>query len=185
MKVERQAASSLEEPFAKAICELWEKTWPRKAERSLEERVAWLLKLDSDDGQDDQFHYLQEGRRLLAVCRSFRKRIRFLDLGREAVVLALAGVCVSEAWRGGGLGARIVSDAFRRLEEGDLEHCLFQTGVPGFYQKLGSFVVENEFVNSLSEKDPQERPWWEPWVMVHGERERWGRGRIDLLGDGY
>lgn len=185
MQVERSRGKDLDERLARQVCGLWEATWPKASERSLSERAAGLVEEAARNSEDEVFHLIREGERLLGLCRTFRRRIRFVETGQESEVLALAGVCVEREARGGGLGAAVVSDAFRRLEEGCGSLCLFQTGVPLFYQKLGAYSVANEFVNSCSTTDPGSNPWWEPWVMVYGERSRWRQGRVDLLGRGY
>ena len=127
---------------------------------------------------------LWDGDRLLGVARTFVREIEFLETRQRIKTLALAGVCSDPNHRGCGSGRRVVQSAFERIGKGG-QFCLFQTGVPEFYKKLGARTVENEFVNSLSSEDPRARPWWNEYVMQFGDPLKWQKGRVDLLGAGY
>ena len=111
--------------------------------------------------------------------------IRFSDSQKSETVLALAGVVCSPAHRGNGHGVAVVTDAFSRMDEQGLKLSLFQTEIPEFYEKLGSKRVQNRFVNSKNDDDPEANPWWNDFVMVYRADCDWEEGPVDLLGTGY
>lgn len=158
--------------------------FPPKTE-SLEERVERVV-ADGNPVYRDLF-VVWDGNVALANAIVFKRTIAtargLLD------VMALAAVCSSPARRGEGLGALVVSEAFKEVDSGRYPVSLFQTGVPGFYEKLGARAVDNVFVNSLYA--PSDRhgapnaPWWEPHVMIYPAAYDWPEGKIDLLGAGY
>lgn len=189
MRVNRIKQNELDETLAIQAVRLWDGIWPDKHGRSIEERVDELRVKDRDDNtpeiQERVFHYVENDGALLAICSTFPRMIRFLDSGDEVRALALASVCVRRELRGLGLGRLIVVDAFMRLENEGFPLSLYQTGVPEFYRKLGAAVVENEFVNSLSQTDPEGNPWWDAFVMIYPGGANWSKGRVDLLGSGY
>ncbi|MDQ8180062.1 hypothetical protein [Pelagicoccus sp. SDUM812005] len=171
------------------ICALWAEVWPRaNAEGApLEERAEALLADELLDQRmepgSELFHVLEEEGQLLAVARSFVRKIRFEATGASCSVLALAGVCSSPSLRGRGLGKAVVLDAFGRLGR-ELDWCLFQTGVPEFYERLGACRVYNEFRDSVSGAG-EESPWWDAYVMVKSVGRNWPAGRVDLCGVAY
>lgn len=100
-------------------------------------------------------------------------------------VLTLAGVFCAPPLRGRGLGKTVILDAFSRLKEEGLSHCLFQAGDSrGLYEKLGATVVHNRFVDRTAQ-DPEANPWFEDWVMRYPAESPWPDGVIDLNGSGY
>lgn len=193
MLVERRSPSQMRGAGIRRAQALWESIWPNKrgrdaleaidaAERDLEAR----LREDLLNRQRLAYHVIEEDDRMLAICRSFARDIRFLETGERRTVLALAGVCSSPSARGLGYGKAVVEDAFARLtDEEGFDLCLFQTGVPDFYAKLGSAVVENEFVDRSEDPDAQESPWWDVAVMRFPGGGNWGEGLVDLGGPGY
>lgn len=105
--------------------------------------------------------------------------------GVETPVMALAQVCVEPGFRGNGLGARLVRSAFQRLTSEQFRLSIFQTTVPGFYEKLGARTVENRFINSRNPDDPGARPWKDGVIMIYPKDYAWPDGSIDLNGPGY
>ncbi|MBK1876430.1 GNAT family N-acetyltransferase [Pelagicoccus mobilis] len=177
----------LDDEEIRELLNLWQRVWPLAEfdEESDLDRVREFreTRLGTTD-REELFHVLCNGGRIVGVARSFLREIEFIESGERIRVLALAGVCSEPEARGVGVGKAVVESAFARIGE-DVPCSLFQTGVPGFYEKLGAFLVENEFVNSKSADDSSARPWWDPYVMVLGERGKWPEGRVDLLGAAY
>lgn len=100
-------------------------------------------------------------------------------------VAALAAVCVERDRHGAGLGRRIMEATFAAVDDGPYCGALFQTGVPGFYEKLGCREVRNRFVNRTTALDPEANPWWDRHTMIYPARLDWPDGVIDLNGGGY
>src|SRR5690606_26484140 len=103
----------------------------------------------------------------------------------ERRVLALAGVCTDPGRRGEGLGRKVVEAAFHSLSEESATVCLFQTGVPEFYHRLGAREVFNRFHNGQDPEGVCCSPWWNPHVMIYPAGAPWPEGPIDLQGPGY
>ncbi|MDQ8205329.1 GNAT family N-acetyltransferase [Pelagicoccus sp. SDUM812003] len=187
MKLARLEATDLSDRRKAAVLELWQSVWPQKGatERSFEQRFADRWSPTPGERESEAFHLVELHGELAAVSRSFAREIAFLDGERREKVLALASVCSDPALRGKGYGRLVVEDAFARMREDGFRWCLFQTGVPDFYRKLGAKLVQNRFVNSFSSQDPEASPWWDAYVMVYGEVELWLEGRVDLRGPGY
>lgn len=160
---------------------LWNRVWPREGmtiEEQIEEKAV-------PKGPMARWHLLHDSESLVAVARTFEREIEFADLGERKRVLALASVCSDPNLRGRGFGIAVVKDAFSRVDEGEFSLSLYQTGVPGFYEKLGARIIENRFINSLSETDPEANPWWEKFSMIYPAASTWNDGLVDLLGPGY
>ncbi|MEM8782259.1 MAG: GNAT family N-acetyltransferase [Planctomycetota bacterium] len=123
----------------------------------------------------------------VAVANTLRRTIH-TPTGPVAV-LGLAGVASDPTVRGGGFGKAVVRDAFARLDEEAVPHCLFQTGAArGFYEKLGATLVTNRFVNRAiadPEADPEASPWFDDCVMRYPAEAPWPDGVIDLNGPSY
>jgi len=124
-----------------------------------------------------------ENDKALAHARIFPRTI--VTQGGELTVAALAGVCVSEARRGDGLGKLVVENLFRKLAGLGFPITLFQTGVPEFYKKLGAKLVFNTFINSQHQSNPKANPWWDDYVMIYPADYMLPDGEIDLNGKGY
>jgi len=125
---------------------------------------------------------IREGNEILAMSRLLPRRVHTQAGPLE--VLALAGVKSHPNRRGEGLGRAVVRAAFARVDDGVLPVSLFQTGVPGFYRKLGCREVHNRFVNSLGE-DPSQSPWWDKAAMIYPSAFDWPAGEVDTLGAGW
>jgi len=100
-------------------------------------------------------------------------------------IIQFAGVCVAQELRGQQIGRKIVEWAFEKVGQPGLGVALFQTGVPGFYEKLGARCVDNRFVNSTNTEAPEANPWWDEHIMIYPADFDWPEGTIDLLGPGY
>ena len=124
-----------------------------------------------------------EGDTALAHAHTFPRTI--ISVAGPLRVLALAGVCTHPARRGEGLGQMVVRAAMQRVDNGEFPVALFQTGVPLFYERLGSRVVSNPFVNRRNINCPEATPWWDSHVIVYPQAADWPRGEIDLNGEGY
>lgn len=133
-----------------------------------------------------RFHLLHHDGQLAAIAQS---SVRTLHTEAGSFpVLTLAGVASDPSVRGAGLGKAIVLDAFARLDEERLTHCLFQTGqARGFYEKLGGTLVTNRFVDRTAQppNEPEANPWADDWVMRYPATASWPGGTIDLNGPGY
>lgn len=94
--------------------------------------------------------------RLVAAARTFQREVSLGDGSRRAV-LALAHVASDPACRGLGLGAKVVRQSFAQSCQTGLRSAaaappvgsaasprcfLFQTGVEGFYRKLGARTLD-------------------------------------------
>ena len=99
-------------------------------------------------------------------------------------VLGLAGVKTLPEFRMRGYGAAVVRAAFQHVDNGAFAASLFQTRVPGFYEKLGCRRVRNVFTNRFAE-EPGGVPWWDPNHMVYPAAYAWPEGPVDLLGPAW
>ena len=79
-------------------------------------------------------HCAHSGKDLIAFAESFPITIKIVN--KEAEVMGIGGVCVDPMHRGKKLGALIVNEAFSRVKNGEYPLCIFQTGVPNFYEEL-------------------------------------------------
>lgn len=127
-------------------------------------------------------HFIYEAERLIGYAESFPREIKVN--AQSIIILGLAAVCVHPERKGNGLGAQLVKTAFQRVDEGEFPLCLFQTGVPDFYNKLNCRTIENKIINSLS-KTPNNNPFWDPYVMIYPRQFIGFQSDIDLLGKGY
>ena len=84
-------------------------------------------------------------------------------------------------------GRGVVEAALGRLQDHDLErqgvtHCLFETAIPAFYEKLGARQLAKHLViNSTGDGIAFE----DEFVMVFPASRPWPEGTIDLRGPGY
>ena len=98
---------------------------------------------------------------------------------------ALAGVCVDPDYRGRGWGADVVRAALDYLPELGVSASLFQTDVPGFYEKLGCRTVTNRCFDGTRPDGSLEDPFWSAYLMVFPADYAWPEGEIDINGPGY
>lgn len=189
-QVQIHSEPDLTESQVKAIVTLVNSIWPDK-DKTISELIAdWLAQIrqmqKSKSGKDGNHatHFLiSEGNKAIAHARIFPREIYTPD--GLLKVAALASVCVDANHRGEGLGAAVVRCAFEMVDRGTFPVSLFQTGVPGFYERLGARSVDNKFVNSGCDKDAEASPWWDKYVMIYPGEYPWPEGTIDLNGPGY
>jgi len=155
-------------------------TWPKKDGPTHPAMAA----ADRSGVKAVQDHVLlSDGDELLAHAALSPRTIRHESGSLE--VMALASVCVQQSRRGEGFGTRVVQEAFKAISSGRYSVALFQTQVPDFYRRLGAIKVDNEFVNSTDDIDPDATPWWDPNIMIYPDWTEWPKGKIDLKGPGY
>jgi len=138
--------------------------------------------VDWPAAQAARLFLIREEGRIVSACNMFPRRIQtargVLD------VLALAGVKTHPDFRLRGHGAAVVRAAFQHVDNGAFCASLFQTGVPGFYEKLGCRCVGNVFTNRLAE-NPAATPWWDKHCMVYPAAYTWPEGPVDLIGPAW
>jgi len=148
----------------------------------------WWVRGDWPESQRPEplkvlYHLLYHDGGLAAIAQTSVRTVR--PPSRDLDVLTLAGVVSAPSVRGRGPGKTVILDAFARLEEEGLTHCLFQTGdARGLYEKLGGTLVDNRFVDRTAQ-DPDANPWSDDWVMRYPADAPWPDGLIDLNGPGY
>lgn len=134
------------------------------------------------DDQRRRLFLIRDGAMIIATSQLIPRQIK--TTAGPLVVLGLASVKTHPDFRERGLGRAVVRAALEYVDSGRFGVSLFQTGVPGFYQKLGCGEVDNPFVNSRGH-DPGERPWWQRHAMIYPAAFDWPCGTIDLLGPGW
>lgn len=127
-------------------------------------------------------YVIRDGGRIVSHASVFAREIDIA--GRRYIVAALGGVCTYEQYRGKGYAAEICRAVFQLVDRGDFELCLFQTGIPQFYEKLGCRCIANLIINSLA-KDPTKNPLWDANMMIYPQSLTLPDGTLDLLGPGY
>ena len=181
MEIQDIDISEVPESLALKILTLENLTWPPKVadERPDAERLK-----DYYEKRPERrtFYVLQEDE-LIAHAELFKRTIYTED--SQLDIWALATVIVAESTRGTGLGRKLVEACFRFVEKSDRDVCLFQTGVPGFYQKLNCGHVHSRFINRTNTENPQKNPFWEDDVMIYPAGYDWPSGTIDLNGKAY
>ena len=183
MHVHRDAELSATE--IESIVRLVYRVWPAKdmtfADR-LKQFTSWVEE-NRRTGFEVISFVVWEGDQAIAQARTFPRLIH--TQATDLVIMGLAGVCVLPERGGEGFGMDIVRKAFERVDGGDFPLTLFQTGVPGFYIKLGAKSVTNRFVNRQDTEAPDANPWWDPNVMIYPAGAAWPEGTIDLNGPAY
>lgn len=161
-----------------SIIKLVRSIWPSKegCEHSHEED----LKLFFADRPEELHIVLKCNYEISGYARVF---LREILIGKEVYRnCALAGVCVNESHRMKGYGHRIVRRAFELVDNKHYDCSVFQTGVPGFYEKLGAKIIYNSCVNS---QDGNSNPWWDKFVMIYPSLIETSDQIIDIKGKGY
>jgi predicted N-acetyltransferase YhbS len=171
--------------LAKSIATLACRSFTSKT--TVDERVAAMLmaaKIDNAETSSGRRFVIWEGNQIIAHARTF---VRIVNTSDAAIpVLALATVCTDPDQRGTGLGAAITVQALELVRQtGWPDVSLFQTTVPGFYEKLNARIVGNRFVNRLNIANPEANPWRNDTVMVYPAEFPWPDGTIDLNGPDY
>jgi len=178
---------TITEPDARAISELLCVVWPKPG-RTVETRTAQLLSEWRDHSGPEEQHprsfVVCENGRVIAHSGVFPRTIGTQN--GEITILALARVCTDPDQRGRNLGAAVVCESFKLVDDDIFPWSLFQTShmVRPFYEKVGACLVQNRIVNSLAE-DPTAYPFWDEIAMCYPGRPGWPEGEIDLRGPGY
>lgn len=173
---------TLSDETLRKIAALWTSAFPTPPTRDRFAEAAARR-----DGRDaaatrEKIHYvLAADGTCLAAARSFRREV---DVGgRPIIVLALAHVATSPAARGRGLGAAVVRSAWARLGRDGVEECVFCTGVPDFYAKLGARkLAARDVVYPAGAKrfvDPS------LFRVATAAAADWPDGALDVRGDGW
>ena len=162
------------------IIKLMNNTWPDNDNKSSEEEkvVEFYVRHPGKI-----CHCIYNNKILIGVAESFPITIIFDKI--EAEFMGIGGVCVYPKFRGKGLGSSIVRSAFARIDANEYPFCIFQTGVPHFYEKLGCKVIENKIINTNDHENPDVNPFWEKYVMIYPANILWSSGTIDLLRKGF
>ena len=176
----RKSVEALDHSMIDQINELTETTWP---DTIIEDEPIEEKRISFQKRNPEKTCHLYIDGHLLGYAESFPMTIN-TDSG-NVTILALAAVCVSKQARGRGLGAKVVKDCFERVDKGEFDVCLFQTGVPDFYNKLNCKLVHNKFINSLSGENENMNPFWDEHIMIYPSEHQWFIGIIDLLRTGY
>ncbi|MEM7576109.1 MAG: GNAT family N-acetyltransferase [Planctomycetota bacterium] len=170
-----------------------------ETEEEAREEAAWQAKsrrwwvdgvwygADRAEPERVVYHLLYAHGRLASVAQTSVRTI-YPEGTNGCAILTLAGVVSEPAIRGRGLGTTVIRDAFARLPEEGLEHCLFQTGkARPLYERLGATLVTNRFVNrtAATAEAAERSPWDDDWVMRYPAAAAWFDGVIDLNGQGY
>lgn len=129
-----------------------------------------------------RLYVIRDGGRIVSHASVFPREIDVA--GHRYIVAALGGVCTYEQYRGRGYAAAVVRAVFELVDRRDFELCLFQTGIPQFYEKLSCRRISNQIINSLA-KDPTKYPLWEEHVLIYPRSLTLPDGTLDLLGPGY
>ena len=162
------------------ILSLMNLTWPDDdTEKSVEEKVAGFY----DDHSEKIRYYLYQDKELVGYAESIPLTIKIEN--NWLAVLGLGGLNVHPGWRRQGFGRVIVEAVFKRIDASEYPYCLFQTGIPHFYEKLGCRLIENKFVNSNDLVDTSRNPFWDEYAMIYPATAIWPSGTVDLLRKGF
>jgi len=180
-------AHNYDEATARAIADVLCRVWPkpgRTVETRVEKMKADWAAYNGPESQRPRSIFIRDGERVVGHAGADARTVGTSK--GEVTVLALARVCTDPAERGRNLGAAVVREAFKLVDQGIYEWSLFQTThkVRPFYEKLGACLVSNRIVNSLGD-DPTKNPFWDEIVMRYPSRAGWPDGDIDLRGPGY
>ncbi|MGF1485129.1 MAG: GNAT family N-acetyltransferase [Opitutales bacterium] len=179
LRIERQPPEQLSPEIQAQVAAVTAATWPGPHPDMLE------MARDSAPG-DDRRHlrfigWLEE--RVACTALIFERTIR---AGETALpITALAGVCTHPDLRGQGHGLTMMGEVFAEMDAGRYPVCLYQTDVPGFYEKLGARQVQSTFINSRNASQPQRNPFWSQIQMIYPGNGPWPEAPIDLCGPGY
>ena len=162
------------------ILSLMNLTWSDDdTEKSAEEKVAGFY----DDHSEKICYCLYQDKELIGYAGAIPLNIKIESNCLE--VLGLGGLNVHPNWRRQGFGGVIVGAVFKRIDASEYPFCLFQTGIPHFYEKLGCRVIENKFINSNDHEDPYKNPFWDDYAMIYPANADWPSGTVDLLRKGF
>ena len=155
-------------------------TWPDDdTEKLVEEKVAGFY----DDHLEKICYCLYQDKELVGYAESIPLTIKIESHCLD--VWGLGGLNVHPGWRRQGFGRVIVEAVFKRIDSSEYPFCLFQTGIPQFYDKLGCKLINNKFINSNNQVDPNANPFWDDYVMIYPATTNWPSGTVDLLRKGF
>lgn len=164
---------------------LWDRCFPSSAQqtpaafaRRQQDRIRRFAWRD----RDERIHRINNhAGEPIALASSFRRTV---SVGTQAMnVLALARVATSPDYRFRGLGVLVVRDALSRCD-GVTTYCLFQTGVPHFYQRLDCQLLPASSYDGGAVRR-EGSGFWDPYIMVYAPQQLWPQGAINLRGPGY
>ena len=162
------------------ILSLMNLTWPDDdTEKSVDEKVAGFY----EDHSEKICYCLYQDKELVGYAESIPLTIKIEN--NWLAVSGLGGLNVHSGWRRQGFGRVIVEAVFKRIDASEYPYCLFQTGIPHFYEKLGCRLIENKFVNSNDPVDPPRNPFWDEYAMIYPATAIWPSGTVDLLRKGF
>ena len=162
------------------ILSLMNLTWPDDdTEKSVNEKVAGFY----EDHSEKICYCLYQDKELVGYAESIPLTIKIEN--NWLAVLGLGGLNVHPGWRRQGFGRVIVEAVFKRIDASEYRYCLFQTGIPHFYEKLGCRLIENKFVNSNDPVDPSRNPFWDEYPMIYPATAILPSGTVDLLRKGF
>ena len=188
MLIKKFSESELTQELALRIAKVASRSF--ESSRTIEERVAEMM-----SEKDSSTLEYSTGRRyvienddglVVAHARTFVREIKTESDSGTIPVLALESVCSDPDVRGQGLGAQVAKLAFELVGQNEWPKLsLFQTPVPGFYEKLDCRIVENKFVDRTNAKTPDAWPWRDKIVMIYPGVASWPEGIIDINGPDY
>jgi len=162
------------------ILSLMNFTWPDDdTEKSVEEKVAGFY----DDHSEKICYCFYQDKVLVGYAESIPLTIQIED--KWLNIIGLGGLNVHPDWRRKGYGRAIVEAVFKRIDSKAYPSCLFQTGIPHFYEKLGCKVINNRFINSNNQLDPSKNPFWDEYIMIYPANADWPTGTADLRREGF
>ena len=162
------------------ILSLMNLTWPDDdTEKSVEEKVAGFY----EDHSEKICYCLYQDKELVGYAESIPLTIKIEN--NWLTVLGLGGLNVHPGWRRQGFGRLVVEAVFKRIDSSEYSFCLFQTGIPHFYEKLGCRVIENKFINSKDLVDTSRNPFWDDYAMIYPATAIWPLGTVDLMRKGF
>jgi predicted N-acetyltransferase YhbS len=186
-EVEILDARNLSEADARAIAELIVKVWP-KPDKPVEFRQQQMLETGrgycGPDSQAPRSMLVRDSSRVIAHASLIPRTIG--TTAGDLTIAGLARVCSDPDYRGQGLGELVVKEVFRFVDDRTFSFSLFQTNqkIQPFYEKIGSVVVRNRILNSLT-TDLHDSPFWDEVIMRYPKDRDWPEGDIDLRGPGY
>ena len=171
----------LSEEELRAVCALWSEAFPTAPGR--DRYAEAVARLATAGATAEMVHAVFERDGAgVAAARSF---VRVVGVGgADRRVLALAHVASSPRARGRGLGAAVVRAAWARLG-GGLDDCVFCSGVPAFYERLGAAPLARcdvEYPSASSKRfvDPTmlrvataEAEPWPPGATIRANGDGW------------
>lgn len=177
MNIQQYALNDIPEGLSKAINILQRNTWPEAIWEPENGEIPAYLEV-----RPGTQAFVATDEQLLGYAEIF-PRIMYSD-HKPMEVWGLASVCVAKESQGLGIGRKVVEACFKAVDQAH-SVCLFQTTVPGFYEKLNCRKVENRIVNNTDPTNPETNPFWDEHIMIYPATFDWPAGTIDLNGRGY